>query len=34
MNTMCSLCCDTNVTIINYMCQPCADMGMFGWDYS
>jgi len=31
---MCSLCCDSNVEIIDSMCQPCADIGMFGWDYS
>lgn len=29
MSTMCSLCCNTNVEIIDYMCQQCADMRMF-----
>ena len=27
----CSVCSDTNMEIINCLCQPCADMDMFEW---
>ena len=29
---ICSVCSDTNIELINCVCQPCADMDMFGWD--
>jgi len=30
---MCSLCLETNVELINNICQDCADERMFDWRY-